>query len=159
PRDKPVEPRELCSYRYICELADVRRGAVGQAYAVGAGKPPVTVLVMIASVPRHRRSLMRTAIASVMLFTTQTVPAGQSRPGEPIFRASASLVTVDVVVRDASGAVVRGLTANDFTILEDGRPQSIQTFSFAEISTPTATLPQNVAVLGDVRARLKQEVQ
>ena len=38
------------------------------------------------------------------------------------------------MVRDSSGNVVRGLTANDFVVSEDGKPQKIETFSFQEIA-------------------------
>ena len=46
----------------------------------------------------------------------------------PIFRASAELVEVDVVVRDADGHPVRGLTADDFIVLDRQQPQAIETF-------------------------------
>ena len=67
-------------------------------------------------------------------------PQAQDQPAA-VFRSATSIVSVDVVVRDDSGAIVRGLTADDFTILEDGRPQKIQTFSFQEIvDRPVAAL-------------------
>ncbi len=44
------------------------------------------------------------------------------------------LVLTNVVVRDKhTGAVVKGLTAKDFTILENGKPQKIETFDFQSI--------------------------
>jgi VWFA-related protein len=68
--------------------------------------------------------------AAVPSMDAQT-PAGQPRP---VFRANTQLVSVDVIVRDGSGNVVRGLTAADFEVLEDGKPQEIRSFSFEEIS-------------------------
>ena len=60
----------------------------------------------------------------------------------PSFRANVNLVVVDVVVRDRSGAIVHGLTANDFEIREDNRAQQIRSFDFQEVATaPTAPLP------------------
>src|SRR5580765_5585125 len=50
------------------------------------------------------------------------------------FRANTQIVSVDVIVRDGSGAVVKGLTAADFEVLEDGKPQEIRSFAFEEIS-------------------------
>ena len=44
----------------------------------------------------------------------QAPPAGQKAP---TFRGNTQIVSVDVIVRDSSGAVVRGLTAADFEIL------------------------------------------
>ncbi len=42
---------------------------------------------------------------------------------------SVDLVQVPVVVRDQSGRPIRGLTASDFIIREDGRPQPIVSFT------------------------------
>jgi VWFA-related protein len=59
----------------------------------------------------------------------------QPAPPVPSFRSSINLVLVDVVVRDKSGAVVKGLSADDFELLEDGARQQIRTFAYEEIST------------------------
>jgi VWFA-related protein len=53
---------------------------------------------------------------------TQTPPA----PEVPVFGASTAAVVVDVVVRDKKGKLVRDLTAADFTVLEDGAAQSVE---------------------------------
>src|SRR5687768_9562104 len=60
----------------------------------------------------------------------------QQPPDTPRFESSAgiTIVSVDVVVRDSSGNIVRGLTAKDFVVSEDGKPQRIETFSFQEIA-------------------------
>jgi VWFA-related protein len=47
---------------------------------------------------------------------------------QPVFSADANLVRVDVSVLDKQGAPVRGLTAKDFTVAEDGHAQAVQTF-------------------------------
>jgi VWFA-related protein len=52
----------------------------------------------------------------------------RQEPQRPVFRASAELVEVDVVVRDADGRPVLGLTPDDFVVLDRNRPQSIETF-------------------------------
>lgn len=46
----------------------------------------------------------------------------------PVFRAGVELVQVDVVVRDRTGVPVRGLIADDFVILDRGKPQQVATF-------------------------------
>jgi VWFA-related protein len=46
----------------------------------------------------------------------------------PLFRSESEVVTVDVVVVDKHGDPVRDLTQGDFTITEEGRPQTVQFF-------------------------------
>jgi VWFA-related protein len=52
-----------------------------------------------------------------------TVPA-------PALRATTRLVLADAVVTDKDGKLLTGLTAKDFTVLEDGKAQQVTTFSF-----------------------------
>ncbi len=47
----------------------------------------------------------------------------------PTFRVASNLVVVDVTVRDRKGKPIRGLTKENFKILEDNVPQEIVTFS------------------------------
>jgi hypothetical protein len=47
---------------------------------------------------------------------------------EPVLRITTNLVQVDAVVTDPGGRQVSNLRANDFEILEDGRPQKITRF-------------------------------
>jgi VWFA-related protein len=44
-------------------------------------------------------------------------------------RVTGRIVYVDVVVRDRSGQIIRGLTQQDFRLEEDGKPQTIDFFS------------------------------
>ena len=46
-----------------------------------------------------------------------------------MFRAEISAVTTDVIARDKNGRFVSTLTKDDFTVLEDGVPQTITSFS------------------------------
>ena len=72
----------------------------------------------------------RFAVSFVMFAVVAgAVLAGQ----EPRFRSGVNLVLVDVVVRDRSGAIVTGLTADDFELVEDGARQQILTFAFEHI--------------------------
>jgi VWFA-related protein len=106
------------------------------------------------------RALALGVTLACTLFAGQSRPAAQQQDPVPVFRTGTQLVTVDVVVRDSSGTIIRGLTAADFTVLEDGRPQQIETFTFQEIIDEPRTTPvQNVNVFGDVEERLRSEVQ
>ncbi len=76
-------------------------------------------------------SLAATLFMAAVPMAEPQAPAAQPRA---VFRGNTQIVSVDVIVRDGSGAVVRGLTAADFEVLEDGKPQEIRSFAFEEIS-------------------------
>jgi VWFA-related protein len=48
---------------------------------------------------------------------------------QPTFKAGVTLVTTDVIPRDASGRFVPDLAKDSFTVLEDGQPQTISSFT------------------------------
>ena len=72
----------------------------------------------------------------------------QSSQSTPVLRANTRLVVVDVVAIDSKGDPVPDLTADDFTLMEDGKPQKISGFSFQRASG--ATLQQAAAHGGNV---------
>ncbi|MEO6214170.1 MAG: VWA domain-containing protein [Vicinamibacterales bacterium] len=55
-----------------------------------------------------------------------------------VFRAGVDLVHFGVVVTDKAGQPVNGLTAEDFEVLEEGKPQTMQFFAggLAEVAPP-----------------------
>lgn len=63
-------------------------------------------------------------------------PAAQA---PPVFRAGTDLVHLDVSVLDKSRRPVRGLSVGDFTLLEDGKPQTVTAFSAVDL--PAAVAP------------------
>ena len=67
--------------------------------------------------------------------------AGSPQTAGPSFRVEVNYVEVDAFVTDAQGNVVSDLTANDFELLEDGRPQQVTTFSFVNIPIERAERP------------------
>lgn len=74
------------------------------------------------------------------------MPAQTPRQRQYTFRALSELVLVNLTVRDRKGNLVRGLTANDFTVLEDGKSQRIVSFDIenTEIALPTSVLEAKV---------------
>lgn len=52
---------------------------------------------------------------------------------EDVVKITSKLVQVDVVVTDNEGKQVTGLKASDFTILQDGKPQTISGFSYVSM--------------------------
>lgn len=53
----------------------------------------------------------------------------QDSPQQPTFRAGVTLVSTDVIPRDNNGRFVSDLMRENFTVLEDGQPQAISSFS------------------------------
>ena len=62
--------------------------------------------------------------------SAQQTPPQQQRP--PVFRGEAVLVTVDVYPQ-REGKIVEGLKAEDFQILEDGKPQAVENVEFVRV--------------------------
>src|SRR2546423_856016 len=65
----------------------------------------------------------------------------------PAVRVTTRLVLVDTVVTDKSGQRIRDLKQEDFTVLENGKPQKISAFSFespAVAPRQALELPPNV---------------
>lgn len=90
---------------------------------------------VVVQAPTRSRPTVRLSrsivVAAVLLMTTG---AAAQQPPRTVFRTGRDLVSIDVIVRDRAGTIVRDLTARDFEIREDGQPQGVSTFSFQEIS-------------------------
>ena len=82
---------------------------------------------------RARAALVITIVAIASAFPgAQQKPPAQT-PQTPVFRSTIDLVHLDVSVLDKDRRPVRGLTAEDFTVLEDGKPQSIVAFTAVDV--------------------------
>ncbi|HPT25789.1 MAG TPA: VWA domain-containing protein [Bryobacteraceae bacterium] len=62
----------------------------------------------------------------------------------PVFRAESNLVILNVFARGKDGKPVENLTANDFAVVEDGKPQKISVFEFQRLNAPPAAEPVTV---------------
>ena len=85
--------------------------------------------------PRH--SLRRVSLLMALLAVTGGLAgmcAGQTGGG-PAIVVTTRLVSLDVVVQDATGHIVTGLAAKDFLVKENGREQRIAAFA-DETGTP-----------------------
>ena len=82
---------------------------------------------------RTNRFVFFTASWFSMIFMfCALVPLAQQKP--PVFRAEVNLRQLDVVVLDRDRRPVRGLTAADFAVTEDGDVQKIEAFSFVDLA-------------------------
>ncbi|HEY0795833.1 MAG TPA: hypothetical protein VGD64_08630, partial [Acidisarcina sp.] len=85
-----------------------------------------------------RRGFLTLAIGSVLTVLSPANAQQQDPPQQPTggftLKVNTDLVLTNVVARDKkTGEVIRGLTINDFTILENGKPQRIVSFDFQTV--------------------------
>ena len=67
-----------------------------------------------------------------------STPVSTTQQGGFVLKMNGELVLTNVVARDSkTGEVVRGLTQSDFTILESGKAQHIETFDFESVDRAT----------------------
>src|SRR5262245_54754026 len=93
-----------------------------------------------------RRLIICCAVAGFVLGSRV---GGQQATPAPVFKSGVDLVLVDVVVRDKNGVVIRGLTGDDFELLENGVKQDIVSFAFEDIK-PSAAPVESAAALAAV---------
>ncbi|HEX8814130.1 MAG TPA: VWA domain-containing protein [Terriglobales bacterium] len=81
-------------------------------------------------------------LAVALLFTS--LPAqNQNDQTDYTFHAETELVLVNVTVRDKNGNLIRGLKSEDFTIVEDNKPQKIVSFDVENLDeVATQNVPQ-----------------
>ena len=87
------------------------------------------------------------------------VPGAQQAPQTPpTFRTGVDVVQLDVSVLDENRGAVRGLTAADFTILENGRPRPIVAFSSVDLPPAESVAQSDPSVVpSDVTTNLLPE--
>lgn len=94
------------------------------------------------------RTFLTSAAVSGLIWMTGA--AFQQAPTQPIprFRSGVEAVILDVSVLDSERHPVRGLTADDFTIVEDGVPQAVTVFTAVDVpdvEEPAAAWVREVA--------------
>jgi len=72
----------------------------------------------------------------------------------PVFRAGVDLVNLGVTVTDRKGKRISDLTADDFVIAEDGKPQRLQFFASALGPVPE----MHLGLLLDVSASMESDI-
>ena len=88
-----------------------------------------------------------TATAQTTAPQAQTADAGTAKKnaqGSFTLQVNANIVLTNVVVRDKkTGAVVKGLKASDFTIIEDKRQQTIASFDYQNVDEAAVLAEKN----------------
>ena len=91
---------------------------------------------------------MKTSLALGAIVAFAVFARSQDQQPKPIFRTGVELVHLDVSVLDKDRQPIRGLTAADFTIKEDGKPQTIA--NFVAIEVPPKSPPPAAAWMHEV---------
>ena len=99
-------------------------------------------------------------VAAVLVGLPAAAFAGERRsPPAPVFPADLDVVNVTATVRDAAGHLIGGLKAEDFVVLEDGRPQAIQVFGRAVDPGHDETLALDLGLLMDTSQSMLEELK
>lgn len=80
----------------------------------------------------------RNFLALFLIVVTSTLASAQEVDDTDVVKITSKLVQVDVVVTDGKGNQVTDLRADDFTILQDGKPQTITGFSYVPVGRSSA---------------------
>jgi len=93
--------------------------------------------VGVSASPAMPQSQQQSAPAPTAVPAPPPPPAESTRPPNqaPPLRTTSDLVRIDVEVTDRSGASIKGLRADQFTVSDDGKPQKISTFVYSDIET------------------------
>ena len=91
--------------------------------------------------------MTRTELAIIgVACTAAAVAAGQTPAEPPRFRVAVDVVSIDAVVTDRNGEVVRDLTAADFEVLQDGKRQKVTFAQFVPVTTAAAPAANAIGV-------------
>jgi VWFA-related protein len=79
--------------------------------------------------------------------------ASQETPSTYTFKSETELVLANVTVRDKSGNAVRDLKREDFTVLEDNKPQQVTSFDLENTDAVLPTAVSEAPLLGKALSR------
>jgi VWFA-related protein len=101
----------------------------------------------------HLHARVCTTGVVAMLLAGPSVTVVAQTPAQPTFRAAVTHVTTDVIPRDDQGRFIPDLTKDNFTVLEDGVPQKIESFALVHggrtyntITAPPMAAPEGIVL-------------
>ena len=95
--------------------------------------------------PLTQRALALICIAAMLTPAFAQDAARAQQPGAFRFRVDTEVVLVNAVARDKQGKAITDLKSEDFTLLEDGKPQRILSFDSENLDTTPLGPPPAVA--------------
>ena len=85
--------------------------------------------------------LIALMLASLLAQQAPAPPTNLDDGKPAVFSTRSNLVIVDATVKDKAGKPIENLRPQDFTVLEDGKPQKISVFEFQKLVTDAAPPP------------------
>jgi Ca-activated chloride channel homolog len=86
------------------------------------------------------------------------VPGGRPQD-QPVFAVDVDIVYVTATVRTEKGDLISDLTADDFAVYEDGRPESVTLFAPAAKPGQDEALALNLGMLMDTSESMKEQIK
>ena len=84
-------------------------------------------------------ALLLSVLATISIFAQQSAPTPPADEDD-VVRITTKLVQLDAIITDENGNHVTNLTADDFEILQDGKPQKITNLTYVQTVAPD-TMP------------------
>src|SRR5947209_19111000 len=106
---------------------------------------------------KRRLAIRNTTLAGAVL----CIAIGLAAVGQPTYtiHSNVRLVLLDVSVKDHEGGFVSGLNKQNFTILEDGRPQPITVFANEDVPVTVGILVDESYSMRPKRADVLQAAE
>ena len=95
-------------------------------------------------------------IRSLLLLFVATCAPLAALQQQPVFRSGVDLVHFSVVVTDKEGTPITGLTADDFEIVEEGKPQKITQFAGGD---PENAPPLHLGFMIDLSGSMSEDIR
>jgi VWFA-related protein len=96
-------------------------------------------------------ALILCLLGAISVFAQQTAPTPPVDEDD-VVKITTRLVQLDAIVTDGSGNHVTNLNADDFEILQDGKPQKITNLTYVQTVTPNAAPTETKKIAGNVIA-------
>jgi TonB family protein len=144
----------------VLTMSPLRMVAASQNAPASADAAPVAYP---SAEPAPQNAAPRADAVSVPQPSSQASPQNPNPAAQPArvaqFLSHSHLVVVNITVTDLNGESIDGLGARDFVVTEDGVTQSINTFEFHRVDTPSPGTPSSYYVVGYYPTNSKQDGQ
>src|SRR4051794_23217090 len=94
------------------------------------------------------------AVLTAVALMSPVLPGQQPSPGVATFRTSSNLVIVNLTAKDKSGKPITNLKKEDFTVLEDEKPQTLSVFELQKLDAEK--LPELPEGPGTLKERVER---